>query len=91
MELAAGEKPLVVIVEEAEAVDTLTLQDFILVLSEVANCSRPIGCACTALQYKHSADTRPQAEQAKHSGLVFADKQIYEIHCSMAYMQWGMQ
>ena len=34
--LAAAEKPLVVIIEEADSVNTLTLQDFILVLSEVA-------------------------------------------------------
>ncbi len=33
--LAASERPLVVVIEEAEAVDTLTLQDLILVLSEV--------------------------------------------------------
>jgi len=33
--LAACERPLVVVIEEAEAVDTLTLQDLILVLSEV--------------------------------------------------------
>ena len=33
--LAASQRPLVVVIEEAEAVDTLTLQDLILVLSEV--------------------------------------------------------
>ena len=36
--LAASERPLVVVIEEAEAVDTLTLQDLILVLSEVRLC-----------------------------------------------------
>lgn len=35
-QLVASQRPLVVVVEEAEAVDTLTLQDLILVLSEVA-------------------------------------------------------
>ena len=34
-QLSASQRPLVVVVEEAEAVDTLTLQDLILVLSEV--------------------------------------------------------
>ena len=33
--LVASERPLVVVIEEAEAVDTLALQDLILVLSEV--------------------------------------------------------
>ena len=33
--LAAADRPLVIVIEEAEAVDTLTLQDLILVLSEV--------------------------------------------------------
>ena len=36
-ELTAAERPLVVVIEEAEAVDTLTLQDLILVLSEVSS------------------------------------------------------
>lgn len=36
-QLVASQRPLVVVVEEAEAVDTLTLQDLILVLSEVAS------------------------------------------------------
>lgn len=36
-QLAASQRPLVIVVEEAEAVDTLTLQDLILVLSEVAS------------------------------------------------------
>ena len=35
-QLTASQRPLVVVVEEAEAVDTLTLQDLILVLSEVS-------------------------------------------------------
>lgn len=35
-QLSASQRPLVVVVEEAEAVDTLTLQDLILVLSEVS-------------------------------------------------------
>ncbi|KAL0049556.1 hypothetical protein WJX82_004745 [Trebouxia sp. C0006] len=39
--LAASERPLVVVIEEAEAVDTLTLQDLILVLSE-AHAELPI-------------------------------------------------
>lgn len=36
-ELTPSQRPLVVVLEEAEAVDTLTLQDLILVLSEVSN------------------------------------------------------
>ena len=36
-EHSASQRPLVVVLEEAEAVDTLTLQDLILVLSEVGN------------------------------------------------------
>ncbi|DBA90133.1 TPA: hypothetical protein ACH3X1_003444 [Trebouxia sp. C0004] len=39
--LVASERPLVVVIEEAEAVDTLTLQDLILVLSE-AHAELPI-------------------------------------------------
>lgn len=36
-QLTASQRPLLVVLEEAEAVDTLTLQDLILVISEVSN------------------------------------------------------
>lgn len=44
--LPAPERPLVVVIEEAEAVDTLTLQDLILVLSEVHLLTAYIATIC---------------------------------------------